>query len=379
MKGVRKEGNNYYYVFDIKDGSGKRKQKKKRGFKTKTEAKKALIEAMHAVNTGTYIEPSKLTYKDYCDQWYEAKRHTIGAQSKKVYESCLRKRIKPTLGNLVMAKLTPLIIQTFLNSLKEEGLSHSTIKKHLEIIKGSLGQAVEDKLIPSNPASKVKIPKVKKKEKKVWSEEEFLSFLQHAKEDPCYIVFELAITTGMRQGEILGLRWRDLNFDKRILSIRQTWSQDEKSFQSEAKTEASIRTIELSEYTMESLKEQKEFIERKKVEYGVLYQDNDLIACTRHGTPFNPSNIRRSFDRLIKKASVPKIRFHDLRHTHATFLLSKKLNVKMVSERLGHSNIKVTLDFYSKVLPTMQKEAVQVLDQVLKKTPRDQNVTKDDI
>jgi integrase len=363
---VKKDGNNWYYVLDLgKDDKGIRKQKKKRGFKTKKEAEKALIETINAINKGSYIEPSKMTYQEYTEQWFGTKKHSICSQSVKVYENCLRKRIIPKLGQYRLSRVTTILIQSFIDSLKEEGLSDSTIKKYLEIIRNSLEYAIDFNLLSTNPAIKVKLPKSNKKEMKVWSQEEANGFLKKAKDDPCFIVFQLALSTGMRQGEILGLRWKDINIEKGMLYIQQTLSQDGKTFIAGAKTKSSIRAINLSSSTIKYLRERRINIAKDKLRYGPLYNDNDLIGCTQHGTPLNPANIRRSFNRIIKQADLPKIRFHDLRHTHATLLLAQGVNVKVISERLGHSNIKVTLDTYSHVLPTMQEEVARKLDEIL--------------
>jgi integrase len=367
MRGsVKKDGNNWYYVLDLgKNEKGIRKQKKKRGFKTKKEAEKALIETINAINKGSYIEPSKMTYQEYAKQWFGTKKNSICSQSVKVYENCLRKRIIPKLGQYTLFRVSTILIQSFIDSLKEEGLSNSTIKKYLEIIRNSLEHAVDFNLIPTNPAIKVKLPKSNKKEMTVWNREETNQFLDKAKEDPCFIVFQLALSTGMRQGEILGLRWKDINLEKGILFIKQTLSQDGKTFISGAKTKSSIRAINLSGSTLKHLRERRVEIAKEKLGFGPLYQDNDLVGCTQHGTPLNPANIRRSFNRIIQQAELPKIRFHDLRHTHATLLLAQGINIKVISERLGHSNIKVTLDTYSHVLPTMQEEVARKLDEIL--------------
>ncbi|MED3690351.1 site-specific integrase [Peribacillus butanolivorans] len=200
----------------------------------------------------------------------------------------------------------------------------------------------------------------------VWDEEEVNRFLKVAKEDPVYIVFYLALTTGMRQGEILGLRWKDINLEKGLLNIKQTLSHDGKTFLSGAKTKSSLRTINLSLSSIKVLITRKLTVSKEKLSIGPIYQDFDLVACTQHGTPLNPVNIRRTFKRMIKMADVPEIRFHDLRHTHATLLLSNGVHVKVISERLGHSNIKVTLDTYSHVLPSMQEEVARKLDEIIK-------------
>lgn len=368
MKGsVKKEGNSWYYVFYLeKDINGKRKQKKKRGFKTKREAQHALAEALNAINKGTYIEPSNILYKDYLTEWFSIKQNSIGIQTAKVYENNLKNRIIPALGNFTLSKLTTLQIQSFINSLNDEGLKRTTVKKSFEIIRNSLEHALDFDLVSKNAASKVKLPKSNKKEMKVWNEHEVNRFLEAGQEDPLYVVFYLALMTGMRQGEILGLRWKDIDLSRGLIMIRQTLSHDGKTFIPGAKTQSSLRTINLSDLTIKFLKNKKYKIAKEKLCFGPAYQDHDLVACTQHGTPLNPSNVRRTFKRLIKLSKVTDIRFHDLRHTHATLLLAKGVNIKIISERLGHSNIKVTLDTYSHVLPSMQEEVARKLDEMIK-------------
>ncbi len=168
----------------------------------------------------------------------------------------------------------------------------------------------------------------------------------------------MALVTGMRQGELLGLRWKDVDLEKGHLTISQTLSHD-------GKTKSSLRKILLPASTVAKLKKHRAVVLKEKLSQGEEYQDNDLVMCTPSGTPINPANVRRSLNVLIKKAAVPKIRFHDLRHTHATLLLAKGVNVKVISERLGHSNIKITLDTYSHVLPTMQEDAVNKIEEIL--------------
>jgi len=172
----------------------------------------------------------------------------------------------------------------------------------------------------------------------------------------------------MRRGEILGLRWKDVDFDKGILYVRQTLSKDGKKFLSGAKTDSSVRSIKLSNETIAVLKKHKARVAKEKLKCGPDYVDYDLVICTSKGTPVNPENLKRTFERLIKAAGVPKIRFHDLRHTHATMLLAQGVHAKVISERLGHSNIKTTLDIYSHVLPNMQEEAANQIDALLSKS-----------
>ena len=165
----------------------------------------------------------------------------------------------------------------------------------------------------------------------------------------------MAIVTGMWQSELLGLRWKDVDLEKGHLTISQTLSHDGNTFLLGGKTKSSLRKILLPTSIVAKLKKHRAIVLKENLSRGEEYQDNNLVMCTPSGTPINPANVRRSLNALIKKATVPKICFHDLRHTHATLLLAKDVNEKVISERLGHSNIKITLDTYSHVLPTSKK------------------------
>lgn len=362
---VKKEGSSWYYVFSYYDEIGKRHQKKQRGFKTKKEASKCLVQALNALNNQNYVEPSNLVYKDFLKDWFTTKKNNLGLQTSNLYEHVLNNRIIPGLGNIKLNRLKTIDIQKFINNLKEEGLASATVKKVFNIIRNSLEYAVDFNLVQMNVAKKVKLPKIEQKEMSIWDADQANLFLKVAEEDVNYIAFYLAISTGMRQGEILGLRWKDIDLEKGYLYVRQTLSHDGKTFLSGAKTKASIRTIGLSDKTIETLKVHKQYSDKVRQECS-SYQEMDLVVCTQMGTPLNPANLRRTYNRLIEKAELPKIRFHDLRHTHATLLLSEGINVKVISERLGHSNIKITLDTYSHVLPIMQEEVMKKIDAIIK-------------
>lgn len=367
---VKKEGPSWYYVTDLGTNplTGARKRKKKRGFKTKREAEKALALIEADFLKGVYFEQSNVLFKDHLKDWFSTKKNNINIQTAQTYQSYLKNRIIPYLGQVKLAELTPKLLQSYVNNLVEEGLASSTIKKAYNIIKSSLDFAVDMELISNNPAKKVQLPKEQKKEITVWGVKEVRTFLKVASHHRWYIAFHLAITTGMRRGEILGLRWKDVDLEKGILYVRQTLSKDGKLFLSGAKTASSIRGIKLSNETISSLKKHKIALSKTKFQYGSSYSDYDLVVCTEDGNPVNPENLKRTYAKLIKDANVPKIRFHDLRHTHATMLLAQGVHAKVISERLGHSNIKTTLDIYSHVLPNMQEEAANQIDVLLSKT-----------
>ncbi|AUS09971.1 site-specific integrase [Laceyella sacchari] len=226
------------------------------------------------------------------------------------------------------------------------------------------------KMINTNPASLTSPPKIEYKEKGTWTIEEAYRFLKHTAEEPLlHIGYLLAIYTGMRLGEILGLRWKDCDFEKGQISIRQTLARTSKGlvFQ-EPKTKSSRRVIAITDDIVAALKKHKALQNQNKLLLGAGYQDHDLVVCTSKGTPIIPSNFRRHYKRMIREADVPKIRFHDLRHTHATIMLQLGEHPKVVSERLGHSRTSVTLDVYSHVIPNIQGGAAKKFSEAFQAT-----------
>jgi integrase len=304
-------------------------------------------------------------FEDHLIEWFKIKKSTINPQTAQVYQGYMKNRIIPILGNTQLSKLTPVLLQNYVNDLIEKGLASGTIKKLYNILKNALDHAVNMELLPSNPIVKIQLQKVTKKEMKVWQVNEIEQFLHVAVAHRFYAAFYLAIATGMRRGEILGLRWKDVDLEKNTLYVRQTLSGDGKFFLYGAKTAAGVRSITLSNDTTQMLKSQKLLLAKEKLVCGPGYVDHDLVICTSKGTPVVPNNLKKTFQRLIKEADVPLIRLHDLRHTHATMLLSQGTPAKVISERLGHSNIKTTLDIYSHVLPNMQQEAANQIDVLL--------------
>jgi integrase len=355
----------WFYMLDI-NKEGKRKQKKKSGFKSERDARDALRLAEAEVIKGTYIEPSKMSYSAFVEEWFKTKKRKLGKQTIEVHKMYLDKYILPSLGEKTLAALKTSHIDDLIEKMHDKGYSPSTIKKAVNIIKNSLEYAVFHEVLIKNVAKKATLPKEEKNEMSVWNEEEVNRFLKAAKNDRLYPLFYLALMSGLRQGELLGLRWKDLDLENHFLTINQVLAHNGKDIIKGTKTKKSKRIVNLTESTVHVLKVHRKSVLEEKLLNGKSYQDQDLVFCTQMGTPVHPSNLRnRVFNKLIEAANVPKIRFHDMRHTHATLLLSKGVNVKVISERLGHSNSKITLDTYSHVLPTMQKDAMDKLDSMI--------------
>jgi integrase len=306
----------------------------------------------------------EISYKQYIVDWLKGKRYSISQQTYQVNESYIRNQITPMLGDYSLSQLNPMILQQFVNERMDKGLANSSVKRIFSIVFSSLDMAEKMQLISKNYASFVHKPKLRRKELQVWDVKEVQHFLTLASKDPyTYMAFHLALLTGMRQGEILGLRWIDIDFENHVLFVRQTLSHDGKEFIPGAKTSSGVRSIALDQDTIHLLKRHLELVSKNKENKD--YKDDGLVVCTKLGEKIPPRMIMRVWYKLLNDSNLPKITFHDLRHTHASLLLKNNVHPKVVSERLGHSSIQITLDTYSHLLPNMQKEAAGKLGQTL--------------
>lgn len=377
MRGsIKKDGASWCVAFDLgKDPiTGKRKQKRKRGFKTKKEAEKYISEQLNALDKGTYFEPSDITFSEYLDYWLEnyAKPNTA-VRTFEGYSYIINQHLKPTLGNVKLSKLQPSHLQEYYSQklsngkLDGGGLSPQSVKHQHRLISKALKDAVKWQFIIRNVAEAVSPPKTKKLEMQIWDNEQVKTFLEVSKGSSYYSVYVTAINTGMRRGEVLGLRWQDVDFDNNILYVRQSLQEVKKvglTFKEpkSGKSRSITFTPSLAKELKKIYKQQLEY----KLSLGQGYNDLDLVFAQKNGKPLQPTEMSRNYRKLVDKSGLPYIRFHDLRHTHATLLLQQGVHPKVVSERLGHSTIGITMDTYTHVLPNMQKEVALLLEQLIK-------------
>lgn len=258
----------------------------------------------------------------------------------------------------------------------DAGLAASYTRNMHAITSKSLRKAAEWGAIKENIASLVTPPRIEKRQVRTWDLEEPNKFLQEIKKrktgnSKLYIAYILAIYCGMRKGEILGLRWKDCDLEKGIIRIQQTLVKIKSSLSlQEPKTKGSIRTIKVPDFALQILKAHKIKQMEIKLRVGSAYKEHDLVVANWNGSMIDPADINADFKIACKFADVPQIRFHDLRHTHATLLLQLGENPKVVSERLGHADISITLNTYSHVLPNMQESLAQNFDIAMKKSEK---------
>lgn len=354
-------------VYLGKDERGKKDIYKKRGFDTQAEAKEHENEILYKHNKGFVVKPSDKLYSTFLDEWLTIKKDDKhGKQTHQNYVSYIKTHILPCIGNVSLANLNISHIEKLMNEMKNKGLAAGTRRKIYNILNSSVGDAVKKKLMSENVVAAVDKPKDEKKLVSVWNADTVKRFVIEAKKlSRYYMACLLPLYTGCRQGEVLGLRWSDIDFNRRVLRVTQTLSHDGKEFKSGAKSASGVRAVALSKATVTALLEHKKVIDSERVAMGNQYRDLDLVICKDNGNPVNPRDVNKTLDKLIKKLELPRITYHETRHTHASLLLLANIHPKVVSERLGHSSISITLDLYSHLLPHMQDEAVKKLDDVL--------------
>lgn len=371
-KVFEREKGAWYARVTFTDPSGKRKDIWRKG-DNKSHAKELLKDLLRKIDSsdGAFIEGDKKTLNEYLDKWLEAAaRPRLAERSFTDYKDLLERYVRPVMGHKKLSKVQPLDIQALYSEMQGRGLSPRVVRYTHAILNSALKQAVKWGLLMRNPASLVELPKQTRKEMQALSPEQAKQFLEAAKVDRWGIVFKLALITGMRPEEYLGLQWKDIDFDQGITTVQRTLVWRRKGggwYFGEPKTSRSRRSIPIPLSLVYDLREHKRRQAGQRLKAGPGYQNHDLVFATPDGGPLMPQNLfRRHLKPILKLAGLPEsIRMYDLRHSCATLLLAANENPKVVSERLGHATITLTLDTYSHVLPSMQRAATDKLEQML--------------
>jgi integrase len=337
--------------------------------KTRAAVAEKLTKAMADRNGGLMFDAGNLTVGEYLDSWLsDSVRGTVRSSTFERQEGIIRLHIKPSLGRVWLKKLTPAHVRGLHREKLDAGLAPATVGKIHSTLHKALSQAVSDGIVPRNAAD-VKAPRPTPEEMRPLSETEVRAFLDLAREsgDRFEALYVLAITTGLRRGELLGLRWDDVSMERSTLRVgRALVREGGRHTLGETKTRRGRRQINLTPRTVSTLKAHHKKQQEEKIKLTGLYKDHGLIFATRVGTPINPENlVNRSFKPLLERASLPEIRFHDLRHTCATLLLGRGVHPKLVQELLGHATIAMTLDTYSHYMPSMGDQVAGAMKDAL--------------
>jgi integrase len=355
--------------------------------KNRNEVAEKMSKELHDIQISMYVEPNKITMEQWLETWlYEYKKSSVRPTTFESYEYIVRVHINPKIGRLYLKDLKAEQLQKLYNekfskgrSDGKGGLSSRTVRYIHILIHEALDQAVMNNLISKNVSEFTKLPMQKKAEMRVLTAEEQQKFLNALDDERLRASFILALGSGVRLGELLALRWKDVDFNKGIISINRTVKRT-KTFDNEEnksvlliqepKTKSGKRQIPLPASVITELKEHRKLQLQERLLAGLLYIDNDLLFSTEIGKLLEPSNFIRKFKSLIKKAGLENVNFHALRHSYATRLLEENEHPKVVQELLGHSDIKLTLNTYSHVMPEIKIAAANKIDHLFNKNLR---------
>ncbi len=376
-----------YLIYLGADEEGNKKYKRKRGFEKESECEEAMIEAISQLNKGVSVSDEKITVGTYLDKWIKTYAHSNCKHTTiKRYETFVR-QIKEYIGVIKLAKLSPLTIQEFYMDLQEDrGISNNTLIKTHRMFHAALKQAQKWQLIYVNPTDLVTLPKADKIEMKYWNPEYLNDYLDLLKDSSLYEIISFAVNTGLRQAELCGLRYDDVDFINKTLHVRnQIQRLNGELVLDSLKTKNSNRVITLFDSDIQLLKKMKnrdkELKLTTKLEPNFIFHWSDTASIKNMDTkkefkcyrPFDPHYISEQFPEIIKSAVdedgevlIPLIRFHDLRHTHATMLRKLGVDIKVISERLGHSDVAFTLKTYTHVDVNMQRNEMSKAENFLK-------------
>jgi integrase len=372
--GIKKRGETWYFILDQPRGAdGRRRQLRKGGFKTKAEAATARAQLMTDFDHGTYVRETRESVATYMQRWLEVRRPNLKATTHESYRQLIASHITPKIGGLRLADLNAETLNRFYSQLLTDGrlnggggaLSTRTVRYIHTVVRAALKDAVRWKAVSQNVADYSDPPPSRSaREMQVWDAATLRAFLAYVRDDRHYALWLLAATTGMRRGELAGLRWRDVDLDRAYLAVTQSVVLVGAEVKiSTPKTTKSRRAIALDEATVEALRahRQRQIETRLSVEAEEFDFASDIVFPGMDGGPIRPEIIGDAFRRLTKEAGLPVIRLHDLRHTYASIALALGVNPKVVSERLGHSDVRITLSVYSHLLPGIQERDAQLV------------------
>ncbi|MFV0523314.1 MAG: tyrosine-type recombinase/integrase [Acidimicrobiales bacterium] len=362
----------WQYVVDLGDDpdTGKRRQRRKRGFATQADASAALDEARRAIEAGGFLfDVEHMTFIEYLEHWLEGLPQTdMKPRTISDYRNETRRYIKPHLGDVKLTKLTPLHLERLYRTLMAEGgrggrpLSPKTVLRVHRVIRKAIGDAERKGILHRNVARLADKPSTAQldTERPAWTPDELRTFLAAAEGDELFALYRLAALTGMRRSELCGLRWEDVSLADQTVRVRQTLGvTNGVPGVSTPKSRRSRRVIDIDDRTSDIMRAHYDQ-QREAAEFvGHGWTETGYVFTTVIGTPQHPDNVSKRFVALVRTLEVRYLTLHGLRHTHATHLLAMGKNPRMVSERLGHADVAFTLQVYGHVLPGHQREAAE--------------------
>jgi integrase len=365
-----KRGRNEGTIFKRDDGrwcaaidlgfeNGKRRRKYLYG-ETRGAVAGELTKVLRNKAQGLPVFIERQTVGQFLERWLEdSARVATRPRTFERYSQLIRLHIVPTLGWLRLEKLSPGHVQHLLNAKLAAGLSSKTVRHIRGVLCTALGRALKWDLVGRNAAALTDAPKAVRPEIRAFTPDEAKRFIDAVKGERLEALYLLTVTLGLRRGEVLGLKWPDVDFDASTVQVRASLQRENGRLElSETKTKGSRRPLPLLEFVAKALRAHRVRQHQERLVAGYRWQDMGFVFTTRIGTPVDPANLLDWFKRILKDAELPHIRFHDLRHSAASLLLALNVHPRVVMELLGHSQISLTMDTYSHVVPDMLREAV---------------------
>jgi integrase len=357
-------------VISVRDPvTGRRKRQWHSFAGTKTEAKAERIRLLAAIQAGTAVEPNKLTIAAFLGQWLGHVKPAVAPRTHERYAEIVRANLTPALGTTLLTKLQPMTISgayaAALTSGRRKGiggLSPRTVHHMHRVLKQALAQAVRWRLLSRNPADHADPPRVERNEMKVWDVAVMASALEWARPLRIFVPALLAGLCGLRRGEIVALRWRNVDLTAAQLAVVESAEQTRTGVRLTAPKSGRGRKVALPAKAVEELRAWRIRQAQELLKLGIRIGDDTFVCAREDGEMIQPQSLTVAWNRFIAAAKLPRIRFHDLRHSHATHLLVSGVHPKIASERLGHATVALTLDTYSHVIPGMQEDAVARID-----------------
>lgn len=374
MKGsiVERSAGHFAIILETRDAAGKRKRKWHSFRGNKRAAQIECARLISELRAGTYVEPSKATLAEFLDQWLAHMESQVSPRTHERYAELARKNIVPLLGTVALSKVQPIAISNAYAKARttgrrngKGGLSARTVHHMHRVLKKALSQAVKWQLLARNPADAADAPRVERTRLITYDLAQTATLLEEIRGNRIFISALLAVLCGLRRGEIAALRWGAVDLEGASLAVVESAEQTAKNVRYKEPKTGRTRNVALSATVVEELKAWRARQAQEFLRLGMRPTGDTFVVTRADCTALQPRTLTREWDRVLQGVALPRVRFHDLRHAHATHLLASGVHPKVASERLGHSKVGITLDLYSHVMPGMQEDAAAKVDAAL--------------